>query len=91
MYNCHLCSKVNLWPDSLRRHVTYKHGAQESNSERQQQVHVSLSPQQQQGVQLALQEESLPPQQQLQGPLPQQHIESIDFLLKILEFGKEII
>lgn len=47
IYTCNLCSSVSVWPDSLKRHLKYKHDMRESEVLRQQQQQQQQERQQQ--------------------------------------------
>lgn len=72
MYTCKLCSSVYVWPDSLKRHLKYKHYKQESEALRQQQQQQQEMPHEQQQESLQQQEEMI---QQQQREMPQQQHE----------------
>jgi hypothetical protein len=44
MYICNQCSSAYVWPDSLKRHLKYKHGDNESGIPQQQQQQQLLLP-----------------------------------------------
>lgn len=73
MYTCKLCSSVYVWPDSLKRHLKYKHNMQESEALRQQQQQQQEMQHEQQQESLQQQEEMI--QQQQQREMPQQQHE----------------
>lgn len=73
MYTCKLCSSLYVWPDSLKRHLKYKHNMQESEALRQQQQQEMPHEQQQESLQQ--QEEMIQQQQQQQREMPQQQHE----------------
>lgn len=79
MYTCKLCSNVYVWPDSLKRHLKYKHNMQESEALRQQQQQQQQQPEmphEQQQESLQQQEEMIQQQQQQQQrEMPQQQHE----------------
>lgn len=68
MYTCKICSNVYVWPDSLKRHLKYKHYMQESEALRQQQQHQEMPHEES----LQQQEEMIQQQQQQQHEMQQQ-------------------
>lgn len=73
MYTCKLCSSAYVWPDSLKRHLKYKHNMQESEALRQQQQQQQQEmPHEQQQESLQQQEEMIQQQQQQEMPQQQQ-------------------
>lgn len=66
MYTCNWCSSAYVWPDSLKRHVKYKHGEEECRGQRRQQEQQQQGQQQQQEQQQQGQQQqpSMSPQHQ---------------------------
>lgn len=79
MYNCNISSSVYVWPDSLKRHLKFKHSMQKSERQQKQQE----QQQQQQPESLPVSEQQRLQQQQM--PLPVLQLQEQQMPLPVLQ------